>query len=432
MGIPNTPDLKQMLEDESFSDLETERNMIREEARNNIQEFDMARTKTDRKVGSHSSEQMQAALDLIEKGKSIREAAKLKKLSFTTLYRYYKKIKNNPEQANIRLVPNYEINKVFTDAQEQTLIAYLKESAYLFYGLSNIDCRKLAYETALINKIKVPESWTKNQMTGIDWLKGFRARHRDVSLRIPESCSLARATGFNKFNVDLYFNNLERVLIRHPQFSNGTRIFNLDETATTTVQKPLKILAPKGIRCISKVTSGERGTLSTTCAITCASGIALPPVIVFPRKNFKNHMLHGTPPGTLGLATPSGWMNSELFPEVMRHFIQHSCSSKENPSLLLLGNHESHLSIEYLELAKTNGVTMLTLPPHSSHKTQPLDVGLFKPFKSIYNACMDSWMMRHPGQPVTIYDVGALVGEAYQKSMTPTSITNAFKKTGIQ
>ncbi|XP_055922503.1 uncharacterized protein LOC129953377 [Eupeodes corollae] len=142
-------------------------------------------------------------------------------------------------------------------------------------------------------------------------------------------------------------------------------------------------------------------------------------------------MLHGTPPGTLGLATPSGWMNSELFPEVMRHFIQHSCSSKENPSLLLLDNHESHLSIESLELAKTNGVTMLTLPPHSSHKTQPLDVGLFKPFKCIYNACMDSWMMRHPGQPVTIYDVGALVGEAYQKSMTPTSITNAFKKTGI-
>lgn len=108
-------------------------------------------------------------------------------------------------------------------------------------------------------------------------------------------------------------------------------------------------------------------------------------------------------------------MNSELFPEVMRHFIKHSCSSKENPSLLLLDNHESHLSIESLELAKTNGVTMLTLPPHSSHKTQPLDVGLFKPFKSVYNASMDSWMMRHPGQPVTIYDVGALIGEAYQR-----------------
>ncbi|KAK4871440.1 hypothetical protein RN001_016455 [Aquatica leii] len=36
--------------------------------------------------------------------------------------------------------------------------------------------------------------------------------------------------------------------------------------------------------------------------------------MVFPMKNFKHHMLNGAPPGTLGLATPSGWMNGELFP----------------------------------------------------------------------------------------------------------------------
>lgn len=244
-------------------------------------------------MGSHSSEQVQAALDMIKSGKSSRQAAKCKNLPFATLYRYYKKTQNNTEQTNIRLVPNYEINRVFTDTQEQMLIIYLKDSAYLFYGLSNIDCWKLAYETAVFNKIKVPESWTQNEMAGIDWLKGFHTRHPDLSLRIPESCSLARATGFNKHNVDKYFENLEIVMKRHPNFSDGTRVYNLDETATTTVEKPCKILAPKGIRCISKVTSGERGTLSTTCAIICASGIALPPVIVFPRKNFKNHMLHG-------------------------------------------------------------------------------------------------------------------------------------------
>lgn len=123
-------------------------------------------------------------------------------------------------------------------------------------------------------------------------------------------------------------------------------------------------------------------------------------------------------------------MNSELFPEVIKHFIKHTCSSMEHPTLLLFDNHESHLSIKSLNLAKTNGVTIQTLPPNSSHKTQPLDVGVFNPFKSIYNVAMDSWMMRHPGQPMTIYE-GAFIGEAYQKAMTPTSIMNAFKKTGI-
>ena len=124
-------------------------------------------------------------------------------------------------------------------------------------------------------------------------------------------------------------------------------MYNLDETSTTTVHKPPKVLAPKGIRSISKVTSGERGTLCTTCAIVCASGYSIPPAIIFPRKNFKNYMIKGTPPGTLGLAAPGGWMNSELFPEVTTHSIKCSSSSNENPSLLILDNHESHLSVVF-------------------------------------------------------------------------------------
>lgn len=68
---------------------------------------------------------------------------------------------------------------------------------------------------------------------------------------------------------------------RNSAFADGTRIFNLDDTSTKTVQKPQKVIAPKGRKNIGKVTSGERGTLVTTCCIISASGIALPPVMVF-------------------------------------------------------------------------------------------------------------------------------------------------------
>lgn len=83
----------------------------------------------------------------------------------------------------------------------------------------------------------------------------------------------------------------------------------------------------------------------TTCAIVRASGQALPPILVFPRKNYKELMLSGAPPGSLGLATPTGWMNAELFVQVMRHFAKHTSASLENPALLIFDNHESHLSI---------------------------------------------------------------------------------------
>ncbi|XP_050685281.1 uncharacterized protein LOC126979789 [Leptidea sinapis] len=214
---------------------------------------------------------------------------------------------------------------------------------------------------------------------------------------------------------------------RHPTFADGTRIYNLDETSTTTVQRLSKVLAPKRTN-VSKITSGERGTLVTTCCIVNTTGQALPPAMVFPRKKFQPHMLHGAPSG---LAAASRWMNAEIFVDVMKHFIKHVSASKENPALLIMDNHESHLSLEALDLAKASGVTVLTLHPHTTSKLQPLDVGLNGPFKSYYNAAVDSWLLRNPGQCLTISYIAECVGIAYMKAMTPINIINSFRKTGI-
>lgn len=78
-------------------------------------------------------------------------------------------------------------------------------------------------------------------------------------------------------------------------------------------------------------------------------------------------MLQGALPGTLGLANASGLMTAQLFLKVMEHFIKHTKSRKESPKLLLYDNHESHLSIEVLNLAKKNGVTIITFPAHSTN-----------------------------------------------------------------
>lgn len=142
-------------------------------------------------------------------------------------------------------------------------------------------------------------------------------------------------------------------------------------------------------------------------------------------------MLTGAPAGSLGLANPTGWMTASLFVDVIKHFIKHTLASSDNPALLILDNHESHLSIEALDLAKKSGITVLTLHPRTTAKLQPLDVGLNDPFKVYYNAAIESWLLRNPGRPMTIYNVAECVGSAYQKAMTPTNFIQAFKKTGI-
>ena len=114
-------------------------------------------------------------------------------------------------------------------------------------------------------------------------------------------------------------------------------------------------MAEKGTKQVGHITAQERGTLVTVCCCANAAGQALPPAMIFPRGNFKDYMLEGAPASTLGWATATGWMNAELFPQ-------------EKPALLLMDNHDSHCSLEVVDLARENGLTIVTFPPHYSHR----------------------------------------------------------------
>ncbi|KAF2883719.1 hypothetical protein ILUMI_22447 [Ignelater luminosus] len=391
----------------------------------------MDRKPKERKIGTVTAKQMSAAVDLVLKDNySIRAAAERLNIKFQTLHRYVTKKRRNPDIPLAGMAPNYAVRRIFS-AEQDELGEYITKCSKMAYGISTKECRKLAFEMAIRNNIKVPDSWHVCKSAGVEWMRHFLKRRRNISIRQPEACSLSRLTSFSPYNVGLFFDNLESVLRRIPQVADGNRIFNLDESGVTTAHKPRKILAEKGSKQVNQCTSAGRGALVTICSIVSAAGTYLPPALVFPRKYFKAHMLVGAPAGSLGLANPSGWMTSDLFIQVLDHFIKFTNSCSENPTLLIYDNHESHISLATVEKPRKFGVNILTLPPHCSHRIQPLDVSVFRPFKSYYNATVDSWMLRNPGIPMTIYQVAECVGEAHPKAFTPANIIAGFKRSGI-
>ena len=86
----------------------------------------------------------------------------------------------------------------------------------------------------------------------------------------------------------------------------------------------------------------ERGVLVT---MSCYVNDVGHPSFIFPILTYRDHMMEGAPNGSLVLVTPSGWMNSELFPEVFKHFIKYMNVSKNNPVVLVMDKHESHLRL---------------------------------------------------------------------------------------
>jgi len=94
--------------------------------------------------------------------------------------------------------------------------------------------------------------------------------------------------------------------------------------------------------------------------------------------------------------------------------------------LLLLDNHDSHLSITALDICKENGVTVLSFPPHCSHKLQPLDRSVYGPLKKYCNSAIDNWMVNNPGKTFSIYDIPGIVKTALPLATTPNNITAGF------
>lgn len=262
-----------------------------------------------------------------------------------------------------------------------------------------------------------------------DWYYAFMRRHPNISLRTPEQISMARAKAFNKTNVQLYFSNLDHVyqLIQYAR----DRIWNIDETGFPTVPtKVKKLLTEKGRKRVGQMTPAERGTNVTVAVAVSAAGAVIPPFFLFPSKNMMGRYMDNVSSECAGYANGSGWMQQSEFHKFMIHFVRHSNASKDKPTLLLLDNHVSHMSIAALDLAVEHGITILTLPPHCSHRLQSLDCGVFSVVKSAYVTKHASWTKNNAGKLFELHHVPPIVEAILDEEIRPDLVKKSFKRTG--
>lgn len=322
------------------------------------------------------------------------------------------------------------LRSVFNEQQEQEICDYIFEMETRFYGVSNSDLRRLAFQLAERNNL--PHRFNKDsEMAGKDWIACFRERHPNISLRKPEATSLARAQAFNRVNVEKFFGILQSV--QEKQFHPAHRIYNVDETGLLTVQtKHTKVFALKGRRQVGAITSAERGLLSTFEVCMSAGGHFIPPFVVFPRQRMKNELKDGAPPGTKFACHPSGWMNSEIFLEWFDHFLMHTKPTAQDPVLLILDGHATHTkNINFIDKAKENYTTVICLPPHCTHKLQPLDVAFMASFKTFYTQACEKFLRNNPGRTITQFQISSLLNEAFLRAAVPMTAINGFRKCGI-
>ncbi|KAJ8951919.1 hypothetical protein NQ314_007627 [Rhamnusium bicolor] len=123
-------------------------------------------------------------------------------------------------------------------------------------------------------------------------------------------------------------------------------------------------MAKRGRKQVGRVVSAKRGVSTTAVICMSAGGSYVPPMLIFSRKRMKEELKDGALPGTVFVCNDSGWMKLEAFAEWFDHFLSHVKPTAEDPALIILEGHLSHIkNLNVIEKARNKFVTILCLPP---------------------------------------------------------------------
>ena len=100
-------------------------------------------------------------------------------------------------------------------------------------------------------------------------------------------------------------------------------------------------------------------------------------------KRMVDQLMQGAPPQSVSYASASGWTDAGLFLKWMEHFVLYINTSTQNRHLIVLDEHHSHKTLDAVNYARAHGIELVILPPHCTHKIQPLDRCFFKSLKRL-------------------------------------------------
>ena len=135
--------------------------------------------------------------------------------------------------------------------------------------------------------------------------------------------------------------------------------------------------------------------------------------------------------GEVVLLSESGFTSDTLTYRFLQHFIQHTHSGPDMPyKILLMDNHGSHLTPQFILLARRNNIVPFTFPAHLTHCMQPLDVGVFQSYKHWHNKAIQCALETLDFE-YTISSFLRDLSEIRHKTFKKTTIQNAFMTSGM-
>ncbi|KAI4466572.1 hypothetical protein MML48_2g00000187 [Holotrichia oblita] len=161
------------------------------------------------------------------------------------------------------------------EQNEQKLVTHIKTMQSKGFPLSIDDVRTIAFHFA--ERLNISHRFNKTtEKAGYDWMQMFLKRNPDIRLQ-----------ALNRVEVNALFQLLEQVLTDNDLMGKANCIFNMDESDLQLNNRPEYVLAEKGSKAVSTITSTEKGETITVIGCCNAEGTFSPPACIFKAASFR-------------------------------------------------------------------------------------------------------------------------------------------------
>jgi hypothetical protein len=163
-----------------------------------------------------------------------------------------------------------------------------------------------------------------------------------------------------------------------------------------------------------------------------ADGTVIPPLMIIQGKqHIESWYSEKLEKGVRVVLSESRYTNKEISLILLDHIILHTNAGMDKPpKVLLMDRHGSHMDPDFIIKATASNIHPYPFPGHLTHVLQPLDVGVFQPYKHWHQKAVQH-AMRNLDLNYNIASFMQDLTEIRAETFKKRTIHSAFEKAGI-
>jgi hypothetical protein len=329
----------------------------------------------------------------------------------------------------------HENSQLLSHAQEKELVRWITELTKTGYSPRHATVLEMAQ---IIRRKRDPITLEHSlnavnmEKIGDQWIQRFIRRHPELATVRLRKMDIGRVKDTSPERLTKWFADLKSAIEKYNILPEN--LYNMDESgfAIGEVESSVTIINAEMRQRLQRANPGRQEWVTSVECI-CANGTALPPLIIFKAENLSHEWIPAdTPRDWFFSCNTKGWTSNLHGLEWLQRCFEPMTRAKAagRHRMLICDGHDSHITGDFVEHCIDNNIALMILPAHSSHLTQPLDVGLFSPLKKLLASRLEP-LIRTGIARIRKQEFTAAFIRAHTDGFKESNILSGFSGTGI-